>query len=659
MWRSPRFEWLLAWRIVRSRKSQFLSVTTWIAILGVSFGVMMLTIVLGVTGGFQDAFRERILGLHPHLLVWPRDDDFGEYRETMAQVEADPRVLGATPATYDEVMIAHGDRRAGAVMKGMHMPTVRNVLAIDELLVEGSLEPLEEEPTVTWAGDSVVLGNLLQETSWTVVLWGDDQVLLALEDHGQPYPDQAWITVLHAAPELGVIDVAVKDTSAKALQAVGGRAAANGLSPGERSRPIALPAGGAGLAIGERELLADGIRLESGSAYLLVLRPGGGVELLPLAEQRPNVGETRVRVVDARPPGAPARTVRIGETVMAAGTTTTAPGRTPAVALGDALAERLGASIGDRIAVSSSQRGLAGGRGIAPMGMEPTSGRFEVAGIIRSGYYDYDKRFAVVGFGAAQRFLSWGDRAKWLELRVDDVYAIENRKQAVQDILQPYSVATFVEDVTRTRQRIESVLDGEISQFDVEGEPQTALGSLRNATQVLTLLRTSMPHSFSRESSFAVITFEEVNKPLFQALKLQKLVLSIFFLIIIFVAALNIVGTQIMMVHQKTREIAILKALGADRRGVRKVFLIQGFIVAALGTVIGLVPGLGGCLILDRIGWSLEPEVYLISELPVKLQYLEISLVCFAALLLTFLATLYSANRAARLTPVEGIRYIE
>jgi ABC-type lipoprotein release transport system permease subunit len=241
---------------------------------------------------------------------------------------------------------------------------------------------------------------------------------------------------------------------------------------------------------------------------------------------------------------------------------------------------------------------------------------------------------------------------------VDDLFRIEERKQVVEDLLQPYSMATFVKDLRRAEERASAVLSGEVSQYPME-EATSVLGVLRNASQVLGLLRTTMPHTFSRASDYAVITWHEVNEPLFQALKLQKLVLAIFFLIIIVVAAFNVVGTQIMMVHQKTREIAILKALGSANWTVRKIFLIQGLIVAALGTLIGLVMGLGVCLVLLWWGYPLEPEVYLISELPVTLDFLEIGLVVFCALLLTFLATLYSAGRAGRLMPADGIRYIE
>ena len=637
------FEWLLAWRIVRARKSRFLNVITTVAVVGIAFGVMQLTIVLSVTGGFQEAFRDRILGLHPHILVWPRDDEFSDYRQSIALLESDPRILGATPATYDEMMIAHGDHRAGAVVKGLELATAHKVLNLEGIMKDGKLSSLNEQPSVGRTGDAIQLDNLVQETSWTVILWGDDQVLVHEDQPVQPFPDEASVTIIHAAPKRGAIDVALKNSEV---------ALTSDLKPGKSTRPVTLPSGLATLAIDTSQEL----ELESGQAYLYILGDAGG-RLVPVNGSRPAAGEAAIRVVDARPAGAAKRRVVVGAETIPSGETRTVAARMPGIILGSALARRLGAKVGDSLAMSTPFRGL-GDRGMAPVGMEPTSGRFKVGGIFESGYFDYDKRFAIVEFAAARRFLNTGDRAKWLEVKVDDVFQIDTRKQLVQDLLQPYSLASFATDIDKTVARLDATMKGEVSQFEIE-EPETALGLLRNSVQLLTLLRTNTPHAFSRSSDYAVITWDEVNEPLFMALKLQKLVLSVFFLIIIVVAAFNVVGTQIMMVHQKTREIAILKALGANRWRVRKVFLIQGFIVSFLGVMSGVILGLLCCLALDKIGYPLEPEVYLISKLPVQIDLLEVGVVCAAALLLTFLATLYSAGKAGRLMPVDGIRYIE
>ncbi len=292
------------------------------------------------------------------------------------------------------------------------------------------------------------------------------------------------------------------------------------------------------------------------------------------------------------------------------------------------------------------------------MGMEPSSGRFQVGGIFRTGYHDYDKRFAIVAFQAATRFLNTGDRAKWLEVRVDDLLQIEDRKRRVEDIVQPYALADMMEDFGKVNDRIERVSGGQVRQYPME-EAETALGALRNTARVMESLRTSMPYGIGRKQAFNIITWREMNAPLFSALKLQKNVLSIIFAIIILVAAFNIVGTQIMLVHEKTREIAILKAMGATSGFVKTVFVLQGLFVSGVGTLFGLVLGLGACLLVDVVGYPLEPEVYLISELPVDINAVVVIVIAAVALSLTLLSTLYSAGKAGKLMPVQGIRTVD
>jgi ABC-type lipoprotein release transport system permease subunit len=608
---------------------------------------MALTIVLSVSGGFQESFRDRILGLHPHMVVWPRDDHFTEYREVMAALKRDPRIEGVTPSTYDDMMLAHGDYRAGAVVKGMDPASLRSVLKVDQLMTQGSVDALNETPIVSRKGGVIHIGNLVQETSWTVLLWGDNQVWVHPNDMSVPLPDDSRLTVLNASPLLGAVDVALRES---------GALHAGNLVPGTASKALVVPAGLAGIVAGKQGLFDADVSLESGRSYNLILGSDGRGRLRPIDAQRPNVTEARMVLIDARKNGQPL-TVQVGGTVLIPDKEVIVAARPPSILLGSVLANHLHVEIGDQITVASPFRGL-GERGVAPMEMEPTSGRFQVAGIFQSGYYDYDKRFSLVSFAAALRFLNTGDRARWIEVRVDDVFKVDERRRLVQDILQPYSLGHFAAEAGVAQKRMERVLRGDVSQFNIE-EPKSALGLLRNAAQLLTLLRTSVPGSFSRRMDYQVITWDEVNEPLFNALKLQKVVLSIFFLIIIVVAAFNIVGTQIMMVNQKTREIAILKAMGASRWVIRRAFLIQGLLVSLFGTLIGLALGLGACILLDRVGYPLEPEVYLIDVLPVSIDALEITLVVVATLALTFLATTFSAGRAGKLMPVKGIRYIE
>ncbi len=643
---------MLAWRITRSRKSRFLSLITTVSIVGIALGVMALTIVISVTGGFEEAFRERILGLHPHLLVWPRQSDaLVDYRDAIRALEADPRVLGATPATYDEMMIGHRDRRAGAIVKGVDPATVASVTDVSALLVEGSMDALVEQPSLTQdGGGTMSLHNLLSETAWTIVVWGNDaDHVTIVENHlALPSLGETHISIFHGDTKLGAVDVAIDETDPHVAQT---------LEPGQHSRPISMLAGPFNVRLGNESNETKPMDLASGRSNLLILRPGGGRTLIETDPERPLDGECRVRIVDVRADPAQPMAIHYEGRPLEVDTPHLLTARAPVILLATALAKRLDAQVGSRISISTPYRGL-GARGNAPMGMEPTSGRFEVAGIFRTGYHDYDKRFAIISFSAATRFLNSGDRPKWLEVRVDDLLQIDDRKQVVEQIVQPYGLPDMMVDLKRITSRITRVTSGDVRQYSLE-EPTSALSTLRNTAQVMESLRTTVPYGIGPRRAFNIITWREMNAPLFSALKLQKNVLSIIFAIIILVAAFNIVGTQIMLVHEKTREISILKAMGATGSSIKSIFLMQGLLISGLGTGLGLILGLGACVLVDQVGYPLEPEVYLISELPVAIDLTVIGFIAFISLTLTLLSTLYSAGRAGRLLPVQGIRYVE
>jgi lipoprotein-releasing system permease protein len=135
--------------------------------------------------------------------------------------------------------------------------------------------------------------------------------------------------------------------------------------------------------------------------------------------------------------------------------------------------------------------------------------------------------------------------------------------------------------------------------------------------------------------------------------------MSLFPFIIVLVAALNVVGTQAVVVHERSREIAILRAMGASRRSVASIFLVQGLVVGVVGTLVGL--GVGGltCLLLDAVGYPLDPQVYLISRLPVLVEASSFVLSGGAAIILAFAAAWLSAQRAASRAPVEALRRLD
>jgi lipoprotein-releasing system permease protein len=156
---------------------------------------------------------------------------------------------------------------------------------------------------------------------------------------------------------------------------------------------------------------------------------------------------------------------------------------------------------------------------------------------------------------------------------------------------------------------------------------------------------------------FRTEDWQSQNSSLFQALKLEKLGMSFILMLIIVVAAFNIVGTLTMVVTDKTKEIGILRAMGMPARSIRRIFLAQGFLIGVVGTALGLTLGIGAAFALDRLKLiPLDPQVYFIDHLPVARQPLDIAVTAVASLLIAALATIYPALQASRLLPVEAMR---
>ena len=233
---------------------------------------------------------------------------------------------------------------------------------------------------------------------------------------------------------------------------------------------------------------------------------------------------------------------------------------------------------------------------LTPLGQVPRSQTFRVVGVFDSGMYEYDSTIAYVSLSAAQRFLGIGDRVTGIEVRVKDIYQAD--------------------EVARD---IGKALDG-------------------------------YPY-WSRD-------WMRMNKNLFSALKLEKIVMFIILTLIILVAAFNIIGTLIMVVIEKTRDIAILKSMGATRKSIMRIFMIEGAVIGLTGTLLGLLGGYTLCKLLATYQFiELPQDVYYISTLPVRMDPLDVTLIALAAIIISLLATLYPAWQASRLDPAEAIRY--
>jgi lipoprotein-releasing system permease protein len=232
---------------------------------------------------------------------------------------------------------------------------------------------------------------------------------------------------------------------------------------------------------------------------------------------------------------------------------------------------------------------------LGPMGVLPRSRKFRVAAIFYSGMYEYDSSHVYMQLDAAQEFLDLKHHITAIEVKLDDAEA-----------------------VAAVRPRIEQAIS---------------------------------------HPGVRVRDWMEMNKNLFSALKLEKIATFIILSIAIAVASFCIICTLLLMVTEKSKEIAILKAIGAADRAILRIFVTEGVIIGGIGTVFGVVTGLILMTSLRWFGVRLDPEVYYVDRLPINVDPVDYSLVALAAFAITAIATIYPAVAASRLRPVDGIRY--
>jgi lipoprotein-releasing system permease protein len=240
---------------------------------------------------------------------------------------------------------------------------------------------------------------------------------------------------------------------------------------------------------------------------------------------------------------------------------------------------------------------------ITPMGMAPRMKQFEVVGIFNVGMYEYDSSLAFISLKEAQHFFDMGDAVTGIEIKVDNIYKAKEVAMVIQGNLGfPYWTKDWM----------------------------------------------------------------EMNKNLFSALRLEKLIMFIILFLIVFVAAFNIVSTLIMVVMEKNKDIAILKSMGAPARGIMKIFVIEGLIIGAVGTILGAIAGLLAAVNMEKIagyvervlGFEVFPrDIYYLDRFPSEVNPGDVVIIVVVALILCFLATLYPSWKASRLDPAEALRY--
>lgn len=272
------------------------------------------------------------------------------------------------------------------------------------------------------------------------------------------------------------------------------------------------------------------------------------------------------------------------------------------VAEGIILGKSLAASLGVGVGDPVNVVSPVGG-GVTPLGMVPRVKQFTLVGVFEAGMYEYDAGLAYVPIEAAQAFFRMDQSVTGVEIKLDDIY------------LAPQVAGRLQEEI---------------------GFP------------------------------FYARTWMEMNKNLFSALRLEKTVMFVILVMIVLVAAFGIVSTLTMVVMEKTKEIAILKSMGATAAGIMRIFMVEGIVIGTVGTLLGLVGGLLVTTNLDSIvsfverlfGINAFPgDVYFLDKLPHQVNAPDVVAVMIVSLVISFLATLYPSWQASRLDPVEALRY--
>ena len=240
---------------------------------------------------------------------------------------------------------------------------------------------------------------------------------------------------------------------------------------------------------------------------------------------------------------------------------------------------------------------------LQPAGILPNVRGFTMTGTFVTGMYEYDAKLALISLDEAQELFDLGEMVHGIEVRVDDIYRVREVAEATESLLGP---GVWTRD------------------------------------------------------------WMEMNRTLFSALRQERVLMFIILVLIILVAAFNIISTLIMMVMEKTGAIAILKAMGASNRGIYRIFMVQGLVIGLVGMVIGTIAGLVLAWNLPEIATTIEgwmgiqffpPEVYVIDRLPVEIRSFDVIAIVVTSVCVSFLATLYPAWNASRLDPVVALRY--
>jgi lipoprotein-releasing system permease protein len=544
----------LALRYLGSKKRAFVSVGTMFSTLGVALGVAALAIVMSVTGGFKEQFREKVLGVNAHVLVLKYASDFREYRDVMAKAAEIPGVTAVAPFIINPMMVTHGPRTAtGVLLKGVDPELLPKVLDLPKQIVKGSIDGLRKPgaqppppPLVGKRGASGMSNDPAgfgdPTATWPTGTAAKDAAALGTSANS---PEQAAPVATLVPSELPRTNVQDEPNLPRLTDPLAEGRTPSVITPAD---PTPAPAG-------------------SPSAGAAATPVDGYASELPSDDELPEN-------IDPDPCKS--------QLVVAS---------LPGIVIGGALAKQLALKLGDCVQITSPTVGMMFGSSAS---RAPIVKQFRVTAIFEAGFDQYDAKLVYTDIYEAEAFYGQGDSVTGVEMRVRDIHRA-----------------------------------GEI------------------ALELDRKLKNPIYHTMD---------WQELNRGLFTALLIQQFGLSFVFTLIIIVAGFTVIATLIMVVLEKRREIALLKAIGATDSAILRVFLYQGGITGVVGTLLGLAVGAGGCKALDAYRFPLDPKVYFISHLPVSIRPTEFLITGGIAVVICLLATVMPSLYAAWLRPADGLR---
>jgi lipoprotein-releasing system permease protein len=449
------FSWMIGIRFLTSRQKPHISFITIMAVVGVTIGVSALLIITGISSGFLDEFKEKVLGVNAHIIVLKVGETFQEYRDVTKAARREKGVVAAAPFIITEMMIVKDKSISGILIKGIDPAFAKQILDLPHNIRKGKLSSLELVPPAP----------------------------------GPPGPKE---------DDIDITDILDEESGAA------------GRKTQEKKKP------------------------------------------------------------------------------------SSEAGQLPGMIIGATLAENLHAGIGDTVKVISPMTGLDTSYMENKFDTSVSAG-FRITGIFYSGFDEYDSRLVYVNLYQAQKLFNYGDSVTGVEMKVDD---IDKAKE------------------------IAASLDSKLS------------GGL-----------------------YRIIDWEELNHPLFTALFVQKIALTVVLMLSVLMASLNIISMLILFIMSKKRDISILKSMGATKRQITSIFMMIGVTAGAIGLAIGSVIGVGICKLLTAYGWRLDPKVYLIDHLPLSLSLTDYLVCVCITFLICIIFTVIPSLKAASLNPVEGIKY--